>query len=102
MAPSKASGVRSLQGRESIMDQESQWHLDKKVPLALIFAIAMQTAAALWWASKVDSRVDALERKTDNVQTQNDKIIRLEAKMENVVDGIAEIKRLLIPQKPPS
>lgn len=37
------------------------WHLDRKVPIGIIAAMLMQLAGALWFASKLDSRVLALE-----------------------------------------
>ena len=39
--------------------QTEQWHLDKRVPIALIFAIALQTGGALWWAASIQTRVGA-------------------------------------------
>ncbi|MEL6377329.1 MAG: hypothetical protein AAFQ04_09055 [Pseudomonadota bacterium] len=38
------------------------WHLDKRVPLAMILMIAAQTAAVAWGAGQIVSRVDFLER----------------------------------------
>lgn len=38
------------------------WHLDKRVPLALLFAIIMQTAGAAWVAGQIVNRVNFLER----------------------------------------
>lgn len=40
---------------------DSQWHLDKKVPIALIITIFLQIAAFVWMAAKLDSRVSVLE-----------------------------------------
>lgn len=37
------------------------WHLDKRIPLALIGAILIQTGAAFWWASSINERVSSLE-----------------------------------------
>lgn len=37
------------------------WHLDKRIPLALIGAILVQTGAAFWWASSINERVASLE-----------------------------------------
>lgn len=37
------------------------WHLDKRIPLALIGAILVQTGAAFWWASSINERVATLE-----------------------------------------
>ena len=38
------------------------WHLDKKVPLALILAMAVQTIGVIWWAASLSTRVDHQER----------------------------------------
>jgi hypothetical protein len=31
------------------------WHLDKRIPIALIVTIALQTAMAVWWAAAIIS-----------------------------------------------
>lgn len=38
------------------------WHLDKKVPLALILTMALQTLGVIWWAASLSTRVDHQER----------------------------------------
>lgn len=45
------------------MDSESthKWHLDRRVPIALILGLAMQLAGGVWIASKFDSRLQRLE-----------------------------------------
>jgi cell division protein FtsB len=30
---------------------ENSWHLDKRIPIAFLLAILMQTATAVWWAA---------------------------------------------------
>lgn len=40
-----------------------QWHLDKRVPIALILTIFLQSMAAIWWASSVNERIDQVERR---------------------------------------
>jgi Tfp pilus assembly protein PilO len=42
-------------------DDEAGWHLDKKVPISIIAAMAVQLAGGLWFVSKLDARVQALE-----------------------------------------
>jgi hypothetical protein len=46
------------------MDRVTQeaWHLDKKVPIALIFTMAIQTGGGIWWAASLSTRVDHQER----------------------------------------
>jgi len=34
------------------------WHLDRRVPLALIVSLAAQTAGMVWWAANLAARVE--------------------------------------------
>lgn len=38
-----------------------QWHLDKRVPIALIFTLFVQSAAAIWWAASINERMSVNE-----------------------------------------
>ena len=38
------------------------WHLDKRVPLALILTIVLQTAGVVWWAAGIAAQVTHHER----------------------------------------
>lgn len=74
---------------------DSAWHLDKKVPIALIASILIQTAGIVWWGATTSERVNALERKADAVAPQAERLARVETKLETVQDGISEIKSIL-------
>jgi len=37
------------------------WHLDKRIPIALIVTIALQTAMGVWWAAAITTRQTYLE-----------------------------------------
>ncbi len=41
---------------------ESSWHLDKKVPLAVIVTILIQTSAIIWFGAQLATRVAHLEK----------------------------------------
>ena len=41
---------------------DEPWHMDKRIPVALIFAIFIQTAGAVWWASDINSRLTRTEQ----------------------------------------
>lgn len=73
-------------------EYERHWHLDKKVPIALIFAIFVQTAGAFWWASNITSRVDSLEKKQDSTTLLADRVLRLEVKLESSNQILEEIR----------
>jgi hypothetical protein len=84
-----------MRARDHGSGDDSRWHLDKRVPIALIFTIIVQTAGLVWWASSLTERVNTLERRADASAPQADRITRLEVNIEVVKDGIAEIKRLI-------
>lgn len=46
---------------EADRDSGSQWHLDKRVPIATLIAILGQAIALGWMASSMDGRLAALE-----------------------------------------
>jgi hypothetical protein len=79
-----------------MMDEDQKhWHLDRRVPIALIVTIAIQTAGIIWWASDVNARVSQLERQAVAAGPQSERIIRLETQIEAIREGIAEIKTLI-------
>jgi hypothetical protein len=69
----------------------SGWHLDKKVPLALIVTIVMQTATAIWAMSALSQRVTQLEVALAASTDQPARIVRVETQMEGVRDTLKEM-----------
>lgn len=53
---------------------DNQWHLDKRVPIAFILTMMLQTAAIVWWASGLDAQQAALFNRVEKLETRNDKI----------------------------
>ena len=41
---------------------QEHWHLSKSIPVSIIFFLALQTVGIIIWATRIDSRVDSLER----------------------------------------
>ena len=83
--------------------EDRQWHLDKKVPLALIMTIIGQTVVAAWGASNLWTRVGELERQMQLASPQFERIIRLETKVDGITGSLSEIKALInrrIEQRP--
>jgi hypothetical protein len=80
---------------------EQSWHLDRKVPIALILAIIFQTAGIIWFAAGIYHRIETLERDAIARGPQGDRLTRVEVKLENVQEGITEIKRLIQRFEPP-
>lgn len=78
---------------------DKKWHLDKRVPVALIITIALQTGLGIWWAAQLSERVNTLERAAVISAPQAERVVRLETRMESIIEGIGEIKRLLRPNQ---
>ncbi len=74
---------------------DGAWHLDKKVPLALLFAIAVQSGVFIAWGSSLNERVAQLERSAVAAAPQSDRLVRVETKLEAIGDAITEIKNLI-------
>lgn len=64
---------------------DSQWHLDKRIPLALIFAILVQTATGFWWASGIDSQVSRNTAQIDRMHTIEQTLARIDERLKGVV-----------------
>lgn len=80
---------------------DSSWHLDRKVPVAIILSLSMQTAGVIWWGATASERLNALERKVDLAAPQGDRLTKVETRLEAVQDGISEIKSILRRELPP-
>ena len=84
-------------------ENTESWHLDKRVPIALILTLALQTSAAVWWAASIQHRVGANEMAVQRldavVQIQRDasqsQAIQL-GRIEEQIGGLrADIARLV-------
>ena len=73
----------------------ASWHLDRRVPIALIVSIAIQTAGIVWWASSISERVGFLERRELATAPHFERIIRLETRMESIAEYLLEIRNML-------
>jgi hypothetical protein len=49
------------EGAARMPDTPEPWHLDKRIPVALIVTLLGQMAVAIWWARGVDNDVAALK-----------------------------------------
>lgn len=70
---------------------DSGWHLDKKVPIALIGAIILQTGTGVWFAAGLHWRLTALEGRKD----LNDRMVRVEQVVATNTRTLERIERLL-------
>lgn len=102
MSPGDLALMKNLAeaaAEKTVQKDDRRWHLDKRVPVALIVTILVQSGAAIWWAAGQSERVNALERadaaRAIAAPVAADRLTRVEVKVDNALEGIAEIKRLI-------
>ena len=95
---------------EDSQGMKEGWHLDKKVPLSIIIALMLQTAALVMWGAKLDMRVGAVESKAADQQVVIEamrgsqtslkvSLTRIEERQENSLETLKEIKSALNDRK---
>ena len=67
------------------------WHFDKRVPIAILLAILVQTGGAIWWAATISARVDRLDEMVGVRITDGDRLIALEIKLSLVREQLIEV-----------
>ena len=60
------------------------WHLDKRIPVALIITLGLQTAGVFFWMGQLSVRIDQLENRALSAATNSDRLTRLEVQLEQV------------------
>lgn len=75
------------------------WHLDKRVPIALILALCIQTVGAVWWAATITSTVGELTVKIDAISSgdrrQWDEINAEKVRMNALSNRISRMEGIL-------
>ncbi len=74
--------------------REGNWHLDKRVPVALIIAIVTQTLGIVWWAATISARVDGLQGRISEMTGYASRLARLEERQLAVADRLDRIEEL--------
>ncbi|HHN73059.1 MAG TPA: hypothetical protein ENK13_03115 [Thermopetrobacter sp.] len=70
------------------------WHLDRRVPVALIATLVMQTIGVVWWAATISARVDAIERRLFEMHGYAARLARLEERQLAVAGRLDRIEAL--------
>lgn len=65
------------------MNDNGPWHLDKRVPIALIMALLVQTSGAVWWAASISGTVEEQGRVSVRHETRMD---RYDTQMQGLRD----------------
>jgi cyclopropane fatty-acyl-phospholipid synthase-like methyltransferase len=75
--------------------REKEWHLDRKVTLALILALLANAGATVWFAAQLDQRVTTIENRQEQWASSPERITKVETQIEGVREGIKRIESKL-------
>ena len=93
-------------------EDDHEWHLDRKVPVAIIVAIVAQTVGATWWAASLAAKVDMIESRVSKTEGRAEraeidarmyaeKLIRLEESSKAILEQVRVINyRLRVDREP--
>lgn len=100
-------------------EQPKGWRIDHTIPIAFIVGLALQTGIFIWYAAKLDARVQALEAtdarilseretrraevnaKIEALSKNGERLTRLEAATEFMVQSLRRIEQKLdVPGRP--
>ena len=73
----------------------SQWHLDKRVNISIIFAIVLQTFAGSYWVGGLASQVAAHDTWIQANNRSDARLSVLEAQLNQMQDTLGRIERRL-------
>lgn len=75
------------------LQTDHRWHLDRRVPLALILAIVVQTAALGIWVGTIQTRVSQLEKIQDARSSQLERIVTVESRLAFMAETLSRLER---------
>jgi len=85
------------------MDDEKHWHLDKRIPLAMLLAFGVYTATMIWWAATLQAQVTVNANETTKnafrvtqletqMSAQNTSLSVLLSQMQTVTNEMARLR----------
>ena len=74
------------------MTNEQRFRLDRRIPVALVFAFVLQTGGALFWAGSAAQRISEVERQTQANATAAERVVRLEEKVSAMHQQLSRIE----------
>jgi hypothetical protein len=72
--------------------EPESWHLDKKVPIALIGVALIQFGGFIWFASDSNTRLGIVEKRLEATAPQSDRLTRVETRVEIIQSDVKDIK----------
>jgi cell division protein FtsB len=76
-------------------EQKEHWAIERKIPIALLTALAIQTGVWIWQSAAAWARLDQLEKKVEAMAPQGERLARVETKTDVLIAALAEVKDMV-------
>lgn len=73
-------------------EHKNSFRLDRRIPVALVFAFVLQTGGALFWAGSAAQRIGEVERQTQVNSSAVERVVRLEEQVSALHEQLARIE----------
>lgn len=94
------------------MADAQPWYSDKKIPVGIIVVLVMHVIGGVWYAAKLDSRVEDLDRRTKSLAKESKKlkesvdafverVYKIESKADYIISHLDGINNKLDKQVAP-
>jgi hypothetical protein len=72
-------------------DQSEHWHLDKRVPLALIITLIIQTMGVFFWMGQLSVKLHQMEKQSIAYIENHDSILTFGVRIQHIEEAIDKI-----------
>ncbi len=94
MAAENASGAQDLSTEKALMRRtENGWHLDKRVPIAVLLVLFAQLVTVIFFFGQLSVRVDALESSGKKAEDAALALVRLDTTMTGLARDVDKIAK---------
>jgi hypothetical protein len=76
-------------------EQKDHWAIERKIPIALLTALAIQTGVWIWQSAAAWAGLAQLEKKVEAMAPQAEHLVRIEIKTDLLIAALAEVKDMV-------
>jgi len=78
------------------MPNQEPWSVDRRIPVALIVTLIVQTVGILYWAAGLEHRVTTVENWIETNQATQTRLVRVEERLISVREGLDDLKQVVL------
>lgn len=76
-------------------ENDDKWHLDRRIPIALILTIAIQTAGISYYFGAITTRLEQAEKIIEARTPISERVTRMEVQLTTIHRDVRDIKEAI-------